>query len=369
MVLRIQTANAHLDSVQETRAHKPFLQPAETQPAATCSSSKGSVLITGAAGFLGSALVLAFLRAGYSVRAMVRDLSNVFTLPLDAIECVEGDVCNPESLDRACRGQDYVVHAAADYRLWTRDPEAMFATNCEGSANVLAAAQRAGVGRIVYTSSVAVLQPSLSGVSVDERALCPLDTAIGPYKKSKVLAHRRVLQEAEARNLNVVCALPSTPIGPRDHKPTPTGRIILEVLLQRMPASVRTGLNFAHVDDIAHGHVLALERGSQGESYILGGQNVSLDDFLKMTACCGDVPSPKVVLPHWVVYPYAWSSELYAYCTGKAPLATRDSVKMSKYMMFFDDSKARRCLGYTARPYAEGIEDAIDWFSHYGYVS
>ena len=234
--------------------------------------SLGPILVTGASGFVGSALVRVFAAAGYDVRALVRRDSPRDNLAGARAEIVEGDLADPASLRTALRGMRYLVHAAADYRLWTRDPKSMLATNVEGTRAIMRAAGEAGVERIVHTSSVAVLKPG-DGAPADETATLRPDQAIGIYKRSKVLAED-VVRELAAEGLPVVIVNPSTPIGPRDIRPTPTGRIIVEAAAGRMPAFVDTGLNLVHVDDVAAGHLLALRHGVVGERYILGGENV-----------------------------------------------------------------------------------------------
>ena len=325
----------------------------------------GPVLITGASGFLGAALVDVFRKAGFPVRIMVRATSPRTNLTWTDVEVVEGDMRDRTAVAAALKGQRYLVHAAADYRLWAPDPEEIVATNREGAVILMEEALRAGIERVVYTSSVATIKPHDDGTPADEtRPLTP-ETAIGAYKRSKVVSER-VVEAMVARGLPVVIVNPSTPIGPRDVKPTPTGRIILEAALGRMPAFVDTGLNLAHVDDVAYGHLLALQKGRIGERYILGGENVLLSKMLADIAGLVSRKPPTVNLPRAVVYPIAFVSEQIARFTGKAPFATIDGIRMSRYRMFFTDAKARAELGYTARPYAQGLSDAIAWFRQEG---
>ncbi|SFG50067.1 hopanoid-associated sugar epimerase [Methylobacterium gossipiicola] len=325
----------------------------------------GPVLITGASGFLGAALVDVFRRAGFPVRIMVRATSPRTNLTWADVEVVEGDMRDRAAVAAALKGQRYLVHAAADYRLWAPDPEEIVATNRDGAVILMEEALRAGIERIVYTSSVATIKPHDDGTPADEtRPLTP-ETAIGAYKRSKVVSER-VVEAMAARGLPVVIVNPSTPIGPRDVKPTPTGRIILEAALGRMPAFVDTGLNLAHVDDVAYGHLLALQKGRIGERYILGGENVLLSRMLADIAGLVGRKPPTVNLPRAAVYPIAFVSEQIARFTGKAPFATIDGIRMSRYRMFFTDAKARAELGYTARPYREGLSDAIAWFRQEG---
>ena len=328
----------------------------------------GPVLITGASGFLGAALVDVFRQAGFPVRVMVRATSPRTNLVWTDVEIVEGDMRDREAVATALEGQRYLIHAAADYRLWAPDMEEIVRTNRDGTLIMMEEALRAGIERIVYTSSVATIKPHDDGTPADENRPLTPGTAIGAYKRSKVVAER-VVEEMAARNgLPVVIVNPSTPIGPRDVKPTPTGRIILEAALGRMPAFVDTGLNLAHVDDVAAGHLLALRRGRTGERYILGGENVLLSQMLADIAGMVGRKAPTVNLPRAVVYPIAFVSEQIARFTGKAPFATIDGIRMSRYRMFFTDAKARAELGYTARPYREGLSDAIAWFRQTGLI-
>ena len=328
----------------------------------------GPVLITGASGFLGPALVDVFRAAGFPVRILVRKTSPRRNLTWNDVEIAEGDMRDPVAVAAAMRGQRYLVHAAADYRLWAPDMEEIVRTNRDGTRILMEAALKAGVERIVYTSSVATIKPHDDGTPADEtRPLTP-ETAIGAYKRSKVVAER-VVEEMVARDrLPAVIVNPSTPIGPRDVKPTPTGRIIQEAAMGRMPAFVDTGLNLAHVDDVANGHLLALRKGRIGEKYILGGENVLLSQMLADIAGMVGRKAPTVNLPRAVVYPIAFVSEQMARITGKAPFATIDGIRMSRYRMFFSDAKARAELGYSARPYREGLSDAISWFREAGYL-
>ncbi|AWN42252.1 hopanoid-associated sugar epimerase [Methylobacterium durans] len=331
-------------------------------------SDPGPVLITGASGFLGAALVDVFRNAGFPVRILVRATSPNTNLVWPDVERAIGDMRDRDAVAAAMRGQRYLVHAAADYRLWAPDMEEIVRTNRDGTRILMEEALKAGVERIVYTSSVATIKPHDDGTSADEtRPLTP-ETAIGAYKRSKVVAERVVDEMVTRDRLPAVIVNPSTPIGPRDVKPTPTGRIILEAALGRMPAFVDTGLNLAHVDDVAAGHLLALRKGRVGEKYILGGENVMLAQMLADIAGLVGRKAPTIRLPRVATYPVAVVSELMARVTGKAPLATIDGIRMARYRMFFSDAKARAELGYTARPYREGLSDAIQWFRGAGYL-
>jgi dihydroflavonol-4-reductase len=330
-------------------------------------SRDGLVLLTGASGFVGSAVARALIKMGYSVRALVRGSSPTAHLAGLDFGFARGDLRDPSSLRPAFAGARYLFHVAADYRLWARDPAELARTNVEGTRALMREAMRAGVERVVYTSSVATLAARTDGVSADETM--PLDeaSAIGVYKRSKVAAER-VVEEMVARGLPAVIVNPSTPIGPRDVKPTPTGRIILEAAAGRMPAFVDTGLNMVHVDDVAAGHLLAFDKGRIGERYILGGQNASLAQILATVAQETRRRPPRIRIPRTAVVPLAYVTEAIAQLTGKEPMLTRDGLKMSKNKMFFSSAKAERELGYTARPYAEGVRDAIAWFRQAGYL-
>ena len=326
------------------------------------------VLITGGAGFVGSALVRAFLGAGYAVRALVRPTSPRENLAGLDVDRVEGDICDAASVARAMTGVRYLVHTAADYRLWTRNPEALVRTNVEGTRTMMRAALTAGVERIVYTSSVATLAPRGEGESADETHRLAEAAAIGAYKRSKVAAELIVEAMLASDALPAVIVHPSAPIGPRDIRPTPTGRMIVEAASGRMPAFVDTGLNLVHVDDVALGHVAALERGAVGERYVLGGDNLSLAQILAEIATIAGKAPPRLKLPRAPLYPLAAATEALAWATGREPLLTLDGLRMSKKRMFFTSAKAERELGYRARPYGEGLRDAVEWFRKAGYL-
>ncbi len=321
----------------------------------------GTVLVTGASGFVGSAVARALVARGASVRALVRDASPRAHLAGLDLEFVAGDLREPQSVRRAMAGARFLFHVAADYRLWAPDPQEIVKTNVEGTRIVMEEAMRAGVERIVYTSSVATLKTGPSGDISDETMPLAVDDAIGAYKRSKVLAERLV-EEMASGGLPAVIVNPSSPVGPRDVKPTPTGRLILEAAAGRVPAFVDTGLNMVHVDDVAEGQLLALERGQVGERYILGGQNAALSEILAVVARLTGRKPPRIKLPRAPLYPVALAAEAIARITGREPLATVDGLRMSKNRMFFTSAKAARELGYQARPYAEGIRDAIEWF-------
>lgn len=330
--------------------------------------SVGQVLVTGASGFVGSAVAKVLVEGGFPVRALVRPTSPRGHLEGVPVEFFEGDLRDTESVRRAMKGVRYVFHVAADYRLWARDPREIAAVNVEGTRTIMTEALRAGTDRIVYTSSVATLALNAEGRPVDETL--PLDEAkaIGAYKRSKVAAERMVEAMIANDKLPAIIVNPSTPIGPRDVKPTPTGRIIVEAASGRMPGFVDTGLNLVHVDDVASGHLAALHRGKVGERYILGGENVQLSDMLADICSLAGRKPPRWRFPHGMVMPFAYAAEGWARVSGKEPFVTRDGLRMARYRMFFSAAKAERELGYRARPYREGLADAVKWFGQAGYL-
>ena len=326
------------------------------------------ILITGASGFVGAAVVRQLLQAGHPVRALVRPTSahtNLADLP---VEIVVGDLRDAGSLARAMTGIRFLFHVAADYRLWARQPQDIVRTNVEGTRALMEAALRAGVERIVYTSSVATLKARPGGEPSDETFQLDPAAAVGAYKYSKVVAERLVEAMVAEHNLPAVIVNPSTPIGPRDVRPTPTGRIIVEAAAGRMPAYVDTGLNLVHVDDVAAGHVLALTKGLIGERYILGGQDVPLGSMLREIARQTGRAPPRLRLPRRLIFPIAYAAEAAAYVTGREPFVTTTGLRLAKDRMFFTSAKAERELNYRARPYGEAVAEAIAWFRQHGYL-
>ncbi|WP_175834997.1 hopanoid-associated sugar epimerase [Burkholderia anthina] len=331
-------------------------------------TSRDLVLVTGASGFVGSAVARIAQQKGYAVRVLVRPTSpRTNVADLDA-EIVTGDMRDETSMRAALRGVRYLLHVAADYRLWAPDPDEIERANLEGAVATMRAARAEGVERIVYTSSVATLKVTSAGDPSDENRPLTAEQAIGVYKRSKVLAERAVERMIADEGLPAVIVNPSTPIGPRDVKPTPTGRIIVEAALGKIPAFVDTGLNLVHVDDVANGHFLALERGRIGERYILGGENLPLQQMLADIAQMTNRKAPTIALPRWPLYPLAMGAEAVAKFTKKEPFVTVDGLRMSKNKMYFTSAKAERELGYRARPYREGLRDALDWFGSAGYL-
>jgi len=326
------------------------------------------VLVTGASGFVGSAVARAALAHGYRVRVLVRASSPRANLDgLDA-EVVEADMRDRQAVERALDGVRCLLHVAADYRLWARDPDEIVRNNLDGTGAVMRAALAAGVERVVYTSSVATLRVGPDTVaSTEDAPLAPCD-AIGAYKRSKVLAERLVERMIADEGLPAVIVNPSTPIGPRDLRPTPTGRIIVEAACGRMPAFVETGLNVVDVDDVAQGHLLALARGRIGERYILGGENLMLRELLGEIATLAGRRAPRVQLPVGPLIPLAHAAEAMARITGREPFLTVDGLHMSRNRMFFSCAKAERELGYRPRSYSGALRAALDWFGDAGYL-
>jgi dihydroflavonol-4-reductase len=322
-------------------------------------------LVTGATGFVGAAVARALLAARWQVRVLARKQSDRSNLRDLDVEVAAGDLTDLGSLQRAAEGCDGLFHAAADYRLGARDPSQLYRNNVDGTRNVLMAARGAGVRRIVYTSSVATVGIPGDGSPGDERTPVALENMIGHYKRSKFLAEALVL-EAAREGLSVVLVSPSTPVGPGDVKPTPTGQLVLDAAAGRMPAYVDTGLNIVHVDDVAAGHLLAYERGQAGERYILGGEDMTLREILgQISTLVGRAP-PRVRLPYGLVLPIAYLAEGYAKLSGRSGRITLEGVRMSRKRMFFSSAKAVRELGYRWRPPARAFEDAIRWFREHG---
>lgn len=325
-------------------------------------------LVTGATGFLGSAVARRLLAAGNSVRVTVRKGSDRRNLQGLDVEVVTADLRDSASMARAMKGCDAVFHVAADYRLWTRDVEGMFKTNVDGSVAIVRAAMDAGIQRIVYTSSVAVLGIDPTGTPANEETPVSFADMIGPYKQSKFRAEEAVRALIADEGAPVVIVNPSTPIGPRDVKPTPTGKVIVDAATGKIPAFVDTGLNVAHVDDVAEGHVLAFHKGQIGERYILGGDDMALADILRVVAETVGRKPPTVKLPHGLIMPIAYMAEAWATMFGGEPFVVVDGVKMARKKMFFSCAKAETDLGYTHRAGGDAIRDAVAWFQAEGYV-
>lgn len=326
------------------------------------------VMLTGATGFVGANLLDVLLERGFQVRCFVRDetLARSF-LPKEDVELFLGDVRDLEALERCARGCRVIFHTAADYRLWVPDPENMYATNVQGTKNVLEAARRAKVERVVYTSSVGALGIPKDGSPGTEDTPVSLEDMVGHYKRSKFLAEREALTSAR-EGLDVVVVNPSTPIGPKDRKPTPTGRIIVDFLRGRMVAYLDTGLNIVHVRDVAEGHILAMERGRKGEKYILGNQNLTLREIFGLLEAISGRKAPRVRLPRWPILLLAYVLEGVSRVTKREPPIPLDGVRMAAKKMFFDPSKAIRELGLPQTPVRQALADSVAWFRDNGYA-
>ena len=326
-----------------------------------------AVLVTGATGFVGSAVARALAAEGAALKLLVRAGSDRTNLAGLGATAVEGDIRDEASMTAALAGVRYLFHVAADYRIWAPDPEDIVRNNRSGTAAVMNAARAAGVERIVYTSSVATLLPGDDRPSDETRPATP-EQAVGAYKRSKVVAERLV-EAMVADGLPAVIVNPSTPIGPHDIKPTPTGRIVVEAANGRMPAFVESGLNLVHVDDVAAGHLLAMEHGAIGERYVLGGQDATLREMLGVIAQIAGRKPPTISIPRAPLFPMAYANEAIARITGGDPFLTVDSLKMAAHNMYYSSAKAERMLGYSARPYPAAIRDAIAWFRAAGRIA
>ena len=324
--------------------------------------SSKPVLVTGASGFVGAAVTRALLAQGRKVRVLLRPQSDRRNVAGLAIEERIGSLEDAASLGAAVAGCGALFHVAADYRLWVRDEDAMYEANVEGTRRLMLAALDHHVERIVYTSSVATLGQAADGGVADESTPSTLADMIGPYKRSKFLAEEVVHELVAARGLPAVIVNPSTPVGPGDVKPTPTGRMIVEAASGRMPAFVDTGLNIVHVDDVAAGQLLAEEKGRTGERYILGGENLTLAEILRRIAALTGRKPPTLSIPIPAIWPIALGAEAWAHVSGREPFVTRDGLRMARKKMFFSSAKAERALGYRARPAQDALADAVAWF-------
>ncbi len=329
--------------------------------------SRATTLVTGATGFVGSAVARALVAAGHRVRVLARPRGDRRNLQGLDVEVVEGDLLDPASFAPALAGCARLFHVAADYRLWVRDPRPMYGANVEGTRRLLEAAGAAGLERIVYTSSVATLGHTADGSPADEETPVSLSDMIGHYKRSKFLAEEAVRELAQ-RGLPVVIVNPSTPVGPGDVRPTPTGRMVLEAAQGRTPAYVDTGLNIVHVDDVARGHLLALERGRVGARYVLGGEDMTLREIFAVVAALTGRPAPRLRVPLAAVLPVAYAAEAWARVSGREPFVTVDGVRLAARTMYFSSARAERELGYRPRPAVEALRDAVAWFRGRGFL-
>ncbi|HVB86957.1 MAG TPA: hopanoid-associated sugar epimerase [Candidatus Dormibacteraeota bacterium] len=330
-----------------------------------------TTLVTGASGFVGSHVARQLVAAGDQVRVLVRSTSRLEFLDGLPLERVEGDLRDADSITRAMKGARRVFHVAADYRLWARNPDEIYDSNVGGTRRVLEAAAREGVSRIVYTSTVATIavsQPTGPHEALpDESAPATVDQMIGHYKRSKFLAEEEA-KKAAAAGLPVVIVNPTTPVGPGDWKPTPTGRIIVDFLNGKMPAYVDTGLNLVAVEDVAAGHLLAAVKGRPGERYLLGGRNMTLKQILEALAKLTGRSAPRVRLPHAVALAAGYADEWFSRLVGRDPRIPIEGVKMSRHRMFVATGKAERELGFAAGPVESALGRAVDWYREHGYT-
>jgi dihydroflavonol-4-reductase len=327
-----------------------------------------TTLVTGATGFVGNHVVRQLVSSGHSVRVLVRKNSNLQLLDGLDVEPVEGDLRGAESLDRAMRGIRQVFHVAADYRLWARNPSEIYETNVEGARLLFDAAGRAGVKRVVYTSTVATIAVPSHGENLpNEETHAALDQMIGHYKRSKFLAELEA-SKAVAAGVPIVIVNPTTPVGPGDWKPTPTGRIIVDFLNGKMPAYVDTGLNVVDVEDVAAGHLLAAASGRIGERYILGGRNMTLKQILDSLSKITGRSAPRVRIPHAVALVAGYADEWFSRLTGRVPHIPVEGVKMSRHRMFVESDKAEKEFGYKPGPVEAALERAVRWYETFGYI-
>lgn len=324
--------------------------------------------VTGATGFVGSHVARALVEQGAELRLLVRASSEPRNVQDLRAERVIGDLCDPTSLERGMAGCDVIFHVAADYRLWVRDPQQMYRANVEGTRAILAAARKNRIRRVVYTSSVATMAFTSNGQPADENSPVSLGNMIGYYKRSKFMAEQ-VAVEAGRSAMDVVVVNPTTPVGERDIKPTPSGRIIVDFLKKKFPAYVDTGLNLVDVKECARGHVSALEKGRSGERYILGGENLTLKQILDRLGVITGLPSPKIRVPYVVALAAGVVDEMVTgYILGREPRATIDAVRMGRKKMFVSSGKAERELGWKIVEVDDALRRAVQWFQANGYA-
>ncbi|PCI37199.1 MAG: NAD-dependent dehydratase [Elusimicrobia bacterium] len=324
--------------------------------------------VTGGTGFVGANLVRLLLERGFRVRCLARPGSDRSNLKGLSADIIEGDLLDKSSLKRACADAHTVYHLAADYRIWVPNTDSMFETNVNGTVNVLRAAAEAGAKRIVYCSSVAAIRPPRDSAASTESDFYESDEDIvGFYKKTKWRAERAALSLAH-EGLPIVIVNPAAPIGPRDIKPTPTGKIIVDFLNRKMPSYIDTGLNVVDVRDVANGHLLAAEKGKIGERYILGGENLTLKEILDTLAHLTGLKAPRFKTPYSIAWMIGAADSLRLSLFGGTPVAPLDAVRMARYRMFYNASKARRDLGFSSRPSREALAAAVNWFCSNGYA-
>jgi dihydroflavonol-4-reductase len=326
-----------------------------------------TTLVTGAAGFLGSHVARQLVARGDDVRVLMRPSSTNRAIADLSLEYVTGDLRDPASLDRAMKDVKRVFHVAADYRLWARRKQDIYDSNVGGTKNLLDAAKRAGVEQLIYTSTVATIavdRPQHPNEFTDAK----LEEMVGHYKRSKWLAEKEALSAAK-NGLPVIVAMPTTPVGPWDWKPTPTGKIILDFLNGKMPGYVETGLNFIGVEDCAAGHLLIAEKGKVGERYLLGGENLTLKQMLDALSKITGLPAPKLKIPHGLALGVAYASTVFSRLLGREPGIPVEGVKIARHMMFVDCSRAQRELGFKAGPVGAALERAVRWYEANGYIA
>jgi dihydroflavonol-4-reductase len=326
-----------------------------------------TTLVTGAAGFLGSHVTRQLVARGEEVRVLLRASSTNRAIADLSLEYVTGDLRDPASLDRAMKGVKRVFHVAADYRLWAKRKQDIYDSNVGGTKNLLDAAKRAGVEQLIYTSTVATIavdRPQLPNEATDAK----LEEMVGHYKRSKWMAEREALNAAKS-GLPVVVAMPTTPIGPWDWKPTPTGKIVLDFLNGKMPGYVETGLNFVGVEECAAGHLLIAEKGKVGERYLLGGENLTLKAMLDTLAKITGLRAPMLKIPHGLALGVAYANTMFSRLAGREPGIPIEGVKIARHMMFVDCSRAKRELGFQAGPVAAALERAVRWYEANGYIA
>lgn len=328
-----------------------------------------SAFLTGGTGFVGASLARLLLAKGLRVKALARKNGDRRNLDGLDVEIVEGGLFDAEAVRAGCAGARYVFHVAADYRLWAPDATEMYRANVDATESVIRAAAKAGAERVVHCSSVAAVRPPHDKTPVDEtHEYASVSGVVSDYKKSKYLSDVLARRLAKEEGLPVVVVNPAAPIGPRDIKPTPTGRIVTDFLNGRMPSYIDTGLNVVHVSDVAEGHWLAATKGRVGERYILGGENLTLKQVLDLLSAVSGRPAPRFKTPYAVAYAFGAVDTALARLRGTEPMAPLDAIKMARHYMWFSSEKAKRELGYAPRPVKSALQDAANWFQANGYV-